>query len=58
VYGSSDRHAAHLTTAPVTPGDLAATIYGALGLDLHTPIRDLLGRPLPLCTGKPLTGLF
>src|SRR5262249_55429436 len=58
VHGASDRWAAHPSTAPVSPADLAATIYQALGIDLHTPLHDPVGRPTPLCAGTPLTGLF
>ncbi len=58
VYGTSDRLAAYPSTLPVTPEDIAATIYHALGIDLHTELRDPVGRPMPLCTGNPLMGLF
>jgi hypothetical protein len=58
VHGASDRWAAYPATAPVSPADIAATIYHALGIDLGTPLHDALGRPLPLCTGKPLLSLF
>lgn len=58
VWGASDRIAAYPTAAPVSPGDLAATIYHALGVDQHTELRDALGRPLPLTQGRPLTPLF
>ncbi len=58
VYGASDRHAAHPATPPVSPDDLSATIYQALGIDTHLQVRDHLGRPLPLSHGKPLTALF
>jgi hypothetical protein len=58
VYGASDRWAAYPATAPVSPADIAATIYHALGVDLDTPLVDPVGRPLPLCTGRPLTALF
>jgi hypothetical protein len=58
VHGASDRWAAYPSTAPVTPEDLAATIYHALGIDTHTLLYDPVGRPVPLCTGTPLTGLF
>jgi hypothetical protein len=58
VLGASDRIAAYPSTAPVSPGDLAATIYHALGVDPDTEIRDLQGRPLRLITGRPLTELF
>jgi hypothetical protein len=58
LYGASDRWAAYPATAPVSPADIAATIYDALGVDLHTPLHDPVGRPVPLCTGNPLTALF
>ncbi len=58
VHGASDRWAAYPSTAPVSPEDIAATIYHALGIDLHTPLHDPVDRPVPLCTGAPLTGLF
>ena len=58
VHGASDRWAAYPATAPVSPSDIAATIYHALGIHLDTPLHDALGRPVPLCTGSPLTGLF
>ena len=58
VHGASDRLAAYPSTAPVSPEDIAATIYHALGIDLDTPLHDPVARPVPLCTGVPLTGLF
>jgi hypothetical protein len=58
VFGASDRSAAYPTSAPVSPADLAATIYHCLGIDIHTPLRDHLGRPLPVSAGTPLHGLF
>ncbi|HZV05703.1 MAG TPA: DUF1501 domain-containing protein [Gemmataceae bacterium] len=58
VYGSSDRTAAYPSTNPVSPADLAATIYHCLGIDPHTQITDHQGRPLVLGDGKPLTVLL
>ncbi len=58
VYGASDRQAAYPVTPPVSPGDLSATIYHLLGIDIHKEIRDQVGKPLPLCTGAPLINLF
>jgi hypothetical protein len=58
VYGSSDRIAAYPAEYPVTPDDLAATVYRSLGVNLDHELIDTLGRPLPLCTGKPLVALF
>lgn len=58
VYGSSDRDAAYPRTDPVTPEDLAATLYHALGINPATELIDPLGRPIPLSTGSPLVQLF
>jgi uncharacterized protein (DUF1501 family) len=58
VLGASDRTAAYPVTPPVSPGDLAATIYHTLGIDPQTEMRDALGRPLPLSDGRPLQELF
>lgn len=58
IHGASDRNAAYPAAMPVSPGDLAATIYHALGVDLHLELRDTLGRPLALANGRPLLSLF
>jgi uncharacterized protein (DUF1501 family) len=58
LYGASDHMAAYPATSPVSPADLAATIYHALGIDIRTELHDAVGRPQPLCTGRPLEALF
>ncbi len=58
VYGASDRFGAYPARDPVTPGDLAATLFWRFGLEPTTPIRDLTNRPYRLAEGEPLTGLF
>ncbi|HJT79322.1 MAG TPA: DUF1501 domain-containing protein, partial [Gemmataceae bacterium] len=58
VYGASDRTAAYPALSPVSPDDLAATIYHLLGIDPRTTIHDNLGRPLALSDGTALGGLF
>lgn len=58
VYGSSDRLAAYPATNPVSPQDIAATIYHSLGIDPHTHLIDQHGRPLTLTTGDPIGALF
>jgi uncharacterized protein DUF1501 len=57
VYGSSDKIAAHPATNPVTPEDIAATIYTALGIPLDLELRDGQDKPYTLCTGKPIGAL-
>jgi hypothetical protein len=58
VYGSSDASAAYAAELPVSPDDLAATVLHTLGIPLNQELRDAQGRPWPLCTGKPILGLF
>jgi hypothetical protein len=58
VYGASDRIGAYPAADPVTPGDLAATLFWRFGLDPKTEIKDLTGRPYQLADGKPLRKLF
>ena len=57
VYGATDRYAEFVSEDPVTPADISATIYDALGVDPHTtvPSRD---RPHRLSSGRPIAGLF
>jgi len=58
IFGSSDKHAAYPASSPVTPEDIAATIYHALGIDLATEISDPLGRPHQVALGQPVWDLF
>lgn len=58
VYGSSDRLAAYPASNPVTPEDLAASMYHLLGIDRHMTIRDPQGRPYVLSTGEPVWELL
>jgi uncharacterized protein (DUF1501 family) len=58
VYGSSDKSGAHPSNTPVSPADLTATIYHALGIDPATEIADPTGRPWKIASGTPLTQLF
>jgi hypothetical protein len=58
VYGSSDAQAAYAAELPVSPDDLAATVFHTLGIPLDQEMHDAQGRPLPLCTGRPVLGVF
>ena len=58
VYGASDRIGAYPAADPVTPGDLAATIFWRFGIDPATEVRDQTGRPFRLAEGRPLVELF
>jgi hypothetical protein len=57
VYGSSDRSAAYPSTNPVSPADVAATIYHCLGIDPRAEVTDQQGRPLVVASGKPIQAL-
>jgi hypothetical protein len=58
VVGSSDAIGGEPKDRPVTPADIAATVYRGLGIDLDTrlpgPDQDLV----PLTEGKPIEELF
>jgi len=58
VYGASDRIGAYPAFDPVSPDDVAATMFWALGIDPATEVRDTLGRPLPIAAGRPITGIY
>ncbi|HJZ54911.1 MAG TPA: DUF1501 domain-containing protein [Gemmataceae bacterium] len=58
VYGSSDRIGAYPSADPVSPGDLAATIFWRFGIDPASEIHDQTGRPHRLAAGEPLRRLF
>jgi hypothetical protein len=58
VYGSSDRYAEYPSERPVTPADIAKTVYHAMGVE-DLQARDSQGRPYHLLEeGKPITTLF
>ncbi len=57
-YGSSDKLGAYPDTDPVTPADLAATLFWRLGLDPAREIVDLTGRPFKLADGQPIRAVF
>lgn len=54
VYGSSDRDGAKPKNHPCTPADFHATVYKAMGIPPHKEVYDTEGRPIQLCSGRPL----
>ena len=58
VVGSSDRTGAEPKDRPVTPAEVAATVYHALGVDLATRLPGPDGRPVPLADAGPISELF
>ncbi len=58
-YGRSDRLAANPEENPVSPEDLSATIYWALGIDPRLMLPDALGRPVAINEkGQPVKVIF
>jgi uncharacterized protein (DUF1501 family) len=57
IYGASDSHAAYPAKDPVTPQDVAATIYRAMGLEPSAEVRDPLDRPFAISLGTPIEAL-
>jgi hypothetical protein len=58
IYGASDRIGAYPAVDPVSPDDVAATLFWALGIDPATEFTDALNRPLPIAAGKPIMKIF
>ena len=58
IYGASDAEAAYPKANPVSPEDMLATMYHALGISPDSLIHDQLGRPHKLVEGEPLVHLF
>jgi uncharacterized protein (DUF1501 family) len=60
IIGESDELGYAPKTRPVTPGEVAATLYKGLGLDPHRELPGPQNRPLPLVEYalKPINELF
>jgi uncharacterized protein (DUF1501 family) len=58
VVGASDATGAEPKDRPVSPAEVAATVYQALGLDPATCLPGPDGRPLPLADAAPVAELF
>jgi hypothetical protein len=58
IYGASDAGAAYLARDAVTPQDIAATVYQALGIPPETTILDPFDRPHVVSTGTPIKALL
>src|SRR5205823_5499628 len=49
VVGRTNALGEYVTDTPVSPADIAATIYTVMGVNLHTWYRAQDGRPIELC---------
>jgi uncharacterized protein (DUF1501 family) len=58
VIGSSDRTGSEPKDRPVTPAEVAASVYQALGIDLGTRLPGPDGQPRPLVEAAPIEELF
>lgn len=58
VIGSSDRTGESPLDRPVTPADLAATIYQTLGVDPQKTLQTADGRPIRISPGKVIPELL
>jgi hypothetical protein len=58
LYGASDAHAAYPKHNPVSPEDVIATMYHALGISPDSLIHDRQQRPHRISEGRPLIELF
>jgi uncharacterized protein (DUF1501 family) len=58
VYGASDKNAAYVKDNPVSPPDMLATIYHALGISAESEVHDREGRPHRITAGRPVEALF
>lgn len=52
VHGRSDARGAYPTEKPLTPADVAATVYHLLGIDSSIAIPDMFGQIHRLCDGQ------
>jgi uncharacterized protein (DUF1501 family) len=58
VIGSSDRTGSEPRDRPVTPAQVAASIYRGLGIDANTWLPGPEGQPMPLTDAEPIQELF
>ena len=59
VYGSSDSKGYRPETHPVSPGDIIATIYAAMGIDTASTVEDANRRPRPIVPeGSPIHAIL
>ena len=59
VIGATERDGGQIKERPVTPGDLAATIYHHMGVPLDAFYTDDRGRPMRVVdSGQPIRELI
>jgi hypothetical protein len=58
VLGESDEWAGYPNGEAYYPADMAATIFESLGIQPHTEVTDIQGRPIPISTGTVMEKLY
>jgi uncharacterized protein (DUF1501 family) len=58
VVGASDKIGAEPKDRPVTPAEVAATVYRGLGVDLNARLPGPDDRPMPIAEAAPIEELF
>jgi uncharacterized protein (DUF1501 family) len=58
LYGASDKHGGYPTDNPITPGQFAATLFHALGIDPQSEVTTMLERPWRICEDRPVLDLW
>ncbi len=59
VIGATEADGGYIKDRPVTPADLAATIYHHMGIPIDATYTDTSGRPLPIVRdGRPIAELI
>lgn len=59
VIGASTRDGGDVKDRPISPQDLWATVYSAIGINLETLLRDRFDRPFPILPhAQPIAELF
>jgi hypothetical protein len=57
-FGASDSLASDVDTDPVSPADLAATMYHAIGIDSEKELMTTDLRPIKIVNGGKVLSLF
>jgi hypothetical protein len=58
VHGASDKTAAYPDADPVSPGDIAATLYHLMGVNPAAEYLDFENRPMRVSSGEPILPLL
>lgn len=58
IYGATDNIGAYPTRDPISPEDLAQTLFHLLGVPADLMLTDNLGRPVPASRGTAVKGLW